>query len=148
MLTVNMFERGKLVSELQYKETWKKSLIFLSHWFEIQWILDFAFLKSFVFLIFRKKLLLKFYYLELYIPHSSMFSVILGESNSVFGHNFPYLLVEQIVLLIPFRPRFYDSLSYISFFNTYIVPIVVKAQYYHSYFRNKELETLKSQIMS
>lgn len=26
MLTVNMFERGKLVSELRYKDTWKNPL--------------------------------------------------------------------------------------------------------------------------
>ena len=40
----------------------KRSLIFLSHLFELQLILDFAFLKTIVFYILREKQLLKFYY--------------------------------------------------------------------------------------
>ena len=43
----------------------KRSLIFLSHWFELQLILDFAFLKIIIFYILREKQLLKFYYFRI-----------------------------------------------------------------------------------
>lgn len=51
----------------------KSSLIFLSHWFEMQLILDFAFPKSVVFYIFREKNnSWNFTILESYTPYNRM----------------------------------------------------------------------------
>ena len=77
-----------------------------------------------------------------------MFCVTLGELNNLSGLIFLTYWLNKLCYKVPFRPRFYDSLNYVSSLSTYLVPIVAKSQYYHSYFRNKELEIQKRQIMS
>lgn len=125
----------------------KRSLIFLNHWFEMQRILDFGFLKT------RLLNFQKTYSYIVLLYNYLLHRVVCFLSPWVSQITYLVLIfliywLNKLCYKVSFRQRFYDSLNYVSSFSTYLVLTVAKGQYYHSYFRHKELETQNCQIMS